>query len=369
MLTRVAMVSAHTSPLEQPGAGAAGGMNVYVLQTAREMAGRGIGVDIITRATATGVLDIELAPGLRVRHIEAGRLAEALMRDPAPFDVVHSHYWISGQIGLLVRERRGIPVVHSMHTLGRVKNLSLAAGEPAEPTGRITAESEIVRLADRLVANTARERDELVELCGADAGRVDVVHPGVDLSVFRSGRRDEARARLGVPADQELIVFAGRIQPHKAPDVLTQAVSMMRRRPRLVLIGGPSGPAMTLDESVEVLAPMSHAKLADWYAAADLVCVPSFSESFGLVALEAQACGTPVVAARVGGLSTVVIDGVTGVLVDGHSPGAYAAAMSRVLDDRAMRASMSAKAVDHASGFTWRSTTDRLLEAYERARA
>jgi D-inositol-3-phosphate glycosyltransferase len=364
MVQRVAMLSAHTSPLEQPGAGAAGGMNVYVLETARQLARRGIDVDIFARATSAGVFDIELEPGLRVHQIEPGDLATSLMRERSPFDVIHSHYWISGQIGLVAKERLGAPLVHAMHTMGRVKNLSLAAGEPPEPSGRITAESEIVHHADRLVANTARERDELVGLYAADRERIDVVHPGVDLAVFTSGRRDESRTRLGVAPDEQLVLFAGRIQPRKAPDVLVRAVAQMQRRPRLVIIGGRSGAQMSLGDGVEVLPPVPHRELADWYAAADVVCVPSHSESFGLVALEAQACGTPVVAARVGGLTTAVVDGVTGVLVDGHAPRAYADAIDHVLGDRAMHAAMSAKAVAHASGFTWQATTDRLLESY-----
>jgi D-inositol-3-phosphate glycosyltransferase len=369
MTDRVAMLSAHTSPLEQPGSGAAGGMNVYVLETARQLVARGIAVCVFARSPDARHDAVELAPGLTVHHVPPGGIATALMAQPSRFDVVHSHYWISGQIGLLVREALGVPLVHSMHTMGRVKNLSLAAGELSESTGRITAESEIVRLADRLVANTAGEREELVELYSADSDHIDVVHPGVDLTVFRSGRRAEARARLGVPADEELVLFAGRIQPHKAPDVLVEAVARMPRRPRLVIVGGQSGAPMTLDDAVEVLPPVPHELMPDWYAAADVVCVPSFSESFGLVALEAQACGTPVVAARVGGLSTTVVDGVTGTLVDGHAPDAFAHAMSQMLDDRAMHASMSAKAVVHASAFTWESTTDRLLETYLRARS
>ena len=364
MVKRVAMLSAHTSPLEQPGCGAAGGMNVYVLETARQLARRGTEVEIFAPAGLAGAFVIELEPGLRVRQVDPGGFARALMLHPHPFDVIHSHYWISGQIALLAKERLGTPVVHVMHTLGKVKNLNLAAGEPAEPSGRITAESEIVGLADRLVANTARERDELVDLYGAERNRIDIAHPGVDLAIFGSGRRAESRKRLGIAPEEQLVVFAGRIQPHKGPDVLARAVAQMRRRPRLVIVGGPSGAGMRLDGDVEVLPPVPQRRLADWYAAADVVCVPSHSESFGLVALEAQACGTPVVAARVGGLTTTVVDGVTGLLVDGHGPRAYADAIDRLLADRGTHAAMSAKAVVHAAGFTWQSTADRLLDSY-----
>lgn len=365
MIERVAMVSAHTSPLGLPGSGNAGGMNVAVLETARHLAAWGTEVEIFARGEWLRV--VEPSPGVIVRELPAGELTAALMAAAPRFTVMHSHYWISGQIALPVRERHGLPLVHTMHTMGRVKNLSLAAGDRSEPATRITAEAEIVRSADRLMANTTRERDELVSLYGADRGTVDVVHPGVDLDVFRSGRKRTARDRLGIAADVELVVFAGRIQPHKAPDVLIDAVALMPRSPRLVVIGGPSGAPFELRDGAETMPPMPQVELATWFAAADIVCVPSFSESFGLVAIEAQACGTPVVAARVGGLSTAVVDGVTGILVDGHAPEAYAAALTRVLDDRAMHASMSTKAVVHASGFTWSSTAEQSLRTYEAA--
>jgi D-inositol-3-phosphate glycosyltransferase len=302
------------------------------------------------------------------------------MEDADAFDVVHSHYWLSGQIGLVAAERRGIPLVHTMHTMGRVKNLNLAIGDRAESFDRICAESEIVRLADRLVANTAQERDELVGLYGADPDRVDVVQPGDDLEVFRPLPRVEARSRLGLPPDERIVLFAGRLQPHKGPDVAIEAVARLDPDVRLVIVGGPSGTGTEHPEALAELAsdlgvtdrislvpPVDQRKLADWYAAADVVCVPSHSESFGLVAMEAQACGRPVVAAAVGGLPTAVIDGVTGALVDGHDPADYAAALATILNDEALRDTMGAKAVTHAAGFTWDATVDRLVSTYQRA--
>ena len=379
MVRRVAMLSAHTSPLEQLGGGDAGGMNVYVLETARRLARRGIAVDVFTR-TEAAPSTVEIEPGVRVRSIAEGCIALAVMEDADAFDVVHSHYWLSGQIGLVAAERRGIPLVHTMHTMGRVKNLNLALGDRAESFDRICAESEIVRLADRLVANTAQERDELVGLYGADPDRVDVVHPGVDLDVFRPLPRDEARDRLGLPSDERIVLFAGRLQPHKGPDVAIEAVARLEPDVRLVIVGGPSGTGTEHPEALAELAsdrgvadrvslvpPVDQRNLADWYAAADVVCVPSHSESFGLVAMEAQACGRPVVAAAVGGLPTAVVDGVTGVLVDGHDPADYAIALATILNDGALRDTMGAKAVTHASGFTWDATVDRLVSTYRRA--
>ena len=379
MLNRIAMLSAHTSPLEPLGGGDAGGMNVYVLEAATQLARRGVAVDVFTRATGEAAIT-EVEPGVRVLSIVPGDIGASMMSALEPYDLVHSHYWLSGQIGLVVRERRGIPLVHTMHTMGRVKNLNLAAGDRAEPSARIVAESEIVRLADRLVANTAQERDELVTLYGADPQCVDVVHPGVNHERFVPAGRDGARHRLGIDQQLRLVLFAGRLQPHKGPDLAIEALAHLPSDVRLVVVGGPSGAGLEHPEALADLAvglgvadrvsfvpPVPQAELADWYVAADVVCVPSHSESFGLVALEAQACGTPVVAAAVGGLTTAVVDGVTGLLVNGHVPAHYARALRTLLDDAALRGTMGAKAAVHAAGFSWEVTTDRLLATYAAA--
>jgi D-inositol-3-phosphate glycosyltransferase len=376
---RVAMLSAHTSPLEPLGGGDAGGMNVYVLETAKQLARRGVAVEIFTRAMGEPA-DTEIEPGVQVRSIVPGGIGASLLAAVEPYDVVHSHYWLSGHIGLVARERHGIPIVHTMHTMGRVKNLNLAVGDRAEPSARIAAESEIVRLADRLVANTAQERDELVALYAAEPERIDVVHPGVNHGVFVRGDRAAARNRLGIDLEQRLVLFAGRLQPHKGPDVTIEALAHLPGDVRLVVVGGPSGAGLEHPEAladlavrlgvadrVSFLPPVAQSRLADWYVAADVVCVPSHSESFGLVALEAQACGTPVVAAAVGGLSTAVVDGVTGLLVNGHVPVHYARALRMLLDDEALRRTMSAKAAVHAAGFSWEVTSDRLLATYAAA--
>ena len=376
---RVAMLSAHTSPLEPPGGGDAGGMNVYVMETASRLASRGVAVDIFTRADGEPT-DSEVQPGVRVRSIAPGGIGASLMAAPEPYDVVHSHYWLSGQMGLVVRERRGVPLVHTMHTMGRVKNLHLAEGDCAESSDRILAEAEIARLADRLVANTAQERAELIALCAADPQRIDVVHPGVNHVIFVPGRRAGARQRLGIDPEQRLVLFAGRLQPHKGPSIAIEALAQLPSDVQLAIVGGPSGTGLDHPEAlvdlaarkdvaghVTLLPPVAQPDLSDWYAASDVVCVPSHSESFGLVALEAQACGTPVVAAAVGGLTTAVVDGVTGLLVNGHVPADYARALRTLLDDAALRDSMGAKAVVHAAGFSWEATADRLLAVYARA--
>jgi D-inositol-3-phosphate glycosyltransferase len=411
MLRRIAMLSAHTSPLEQPGDGDAGGMNVYVLELSRQLATRGIDVEIFTRATSRHqppVVDVPTAAGsIRVHHVAAGPfeglekndlpsqlcsfvrdvLRAEVENQPGHFDLVHSHYWLSGQVGTVARERWNVPLVHTMHTMAKVKNAMLADGDAAEPIGRIYGEEEIVRLADRLIANTMEERRELVELYDADPDRVAVVHPGVDTEVFRPGRLAEAREHLGIRPDAAVLLFAGRIQPLKAPDVVLRAgAALLERDPglrdRLVVavVGGASGSGLEQPTALSDLAArlgiadvvrfvptVSQRELADWYAAASVVCVPSHNESFGLVAIEAQACGTPVVAARVGGLSTAVSDGVTGVLVDGHDPADYAAAIHPLLTDAGARQAMSDKAVRHAEGFGWDVTADRTIGVYEAA--
>jgi D-inositol-3-phosphate glycosyltransferase len=408
---RVAMLSVHTSPLDQPGTGDAGGMNVYVAETARRLACLGTEVEIFTRATVSGMPAVtELAPGVLVRHVVAGpfgglpkndlpgqlcAMAAGVMRVEASkeegwYDLVHSHYWLSGQVGGLVADRWGVPLVHTMHTMAKVKNLSLAEGDSPEPEIRVAGEENLVLTSNRLVANTHDEARQLVDLYGACHRLVEVVRPGVDLEVFSPGGPEgqrAARRRLGLPPQARLVLFVGRIQPLKAPDVLVRAAARLvadhpeRRGDLLVaILGGPSGsgadrPAelstlalrLGLDGIVRFHPPVRRKVLADWYRAADLVAVPSHSESFGLVAMEAQACGTPVVATRVGGLTTAVQDGRTGVLVDGHDPARWAAAIGGLLDNGTRRRAMRAAALRHASAFGWDGTARSMLEVYSAA--
>jgi D-inositol-3-phosphate glycosyltransferase len=303
---------------------------------------------------------------------------------PGRYDLVHAHYWLSGQVGAVAKERWGVPLVQSMHTLGKVKNAALATGDSAEPEFRLRGEDEVVAAADRLVANTTEEARQLIDLYGADRSRVMTVHPGVDLSVFCPGDQLEARRRLGLPADAIVLLFAGRMQPLKGPDILLHAVARMvrddpelARRLSVVFVGGPSGLGRNHPDMVTELAgrlgisdvvrlepPCPQSELADWYRAATVVTVPSHSESFGLVALEAQACGTPVVAAAVGGLRTAVRDGESGVLIDSHDPADYARVLRRLAAAPPALARMSAGALRHASAFGWTAAVDRLLGVY-----
>jgi D-inositol-3-phosphate glycosyltransferase len=404
-LQRVAMLSLHTSPLEQPGIGDAGGMNVYVVELARRLGAMGVEVEVFTRAISSDLPPVvEFAPGCVVRHVSAGPLeplakaelpaqlcaftaavlrAEAA-REPGWYDLIHSHYWLSGQVGWLAKERWGVPLVHTMHTMARVKNAALAEGDAPEPSARVIGEAQVVEAADRLLANTDAEAGQLIQLYDADPAKVAVVAPGVDLSRYRPGDRDKARAATGLPMDRQVLLFVGRIQPLKAPDLLVRALAVMvDRQPELrnellvVIVGGPSGSGTAEPRHVQQLAatlgvadlvrfepPVCGDDLADFYRSADLVVVPSYSESFGLVALEAQACGIPVVAARVGGLETAVLDGVSGALVEGHDPRVYADVLRSLLADAGTRRAMSVAAVRHASGFGWDRTVEGVLDVY-----
>jgi D-inositol-3-phosphate glycosyltransferase len=383
-------------------------MNVYVVEVAKRLAESGVEVEVFTRATSGDLPPcVEMAPGVLVRHVVSGPFeglakedlpaqlcefthgvlrAEA-RRAPGWYDLVHSHYWLSGQVGWLAKDRWGVPLVHTAHTLAKVKNRQLADGDKPEPLARVIGEEQVAYEADRLVANTPIEARELIDLYGAPLDRVAVVAPGVDLDRFtpasygcETAVRSAARRALGLPERGHLVAFVGRIQPLKAPDVLLRAAA---RLPRAVLdgltiaiVGGNSGSgldmaglvgALGIGPAVRFLPPLDRDRLPVLYRAADLVAVPSYNESFGLVALEAQACGTPVVAAAVGGLVTAVRDGVSGVLVDGHAPADWARVLGDLLAAPARRAELARGAIAHARRFSWQRTATNLLAVYREA--
>ena len=402
------MLSIHTSPLDQPGTGDAGGMNVYITETAKRLAERGVEVEIFTRATSSALPPVvEMVDGVLVRHITAGPF-EGLNKADLPgqlcavtsgvlrveaaqpeghYDLVHSHYWLSGQVGWLASERWNVPLVHSMHTMAKVKNAELAIGDAPEPMLRVIGEQQVVDAADRLIANTADEASQLIDMYDADPDCIDIIHPGVDLNDFKPRDSQRARERLGIRPDAIVLAFVGRIQPLKAPDILIEAARhLIDARPQLrtrlvvAICGGPSGSGLEhptalqdlaatlgIDDIVRFEPPSTRQALAEWYCAADLVVVPSYSESFGLVAIEAQACGTPVVAARVGGLRTAVADRVSGVLVDGHDPRDYARAISALIDHPERLRELSVGARMHAASFSWDATVSGLLDSYRTA--
>ena len=403
MTGRIAVLMVHTSPLEQPGIGDAGGMNIYVVESAQRMAAMGVAVDIFTRRTHASETEIvEISPGVRLRYFDCGHgtltkeqlpvhiagLSREFLRivKEESYDVIHSHYWISGKVAMAASRELGIPLVHTMHTMARVKNLNLAEGETPEPMIRVQGETQVVAAAQALVANTDAEAASLVSLYDACPDIVHVVAPGVDLYTFTPGQgRSAARAVVGIPQDSLVVTFVGRIQPHKGPEVLIRATSelvkhspLLRQKLIVNIIGGASGANteevdrlkelatwLAIDDVVRFAPPVARGDLAQWYRAADLVVVPSYSESFGLVALESQACGTPVVATAVGGLRTAVADGISGVLVDGHDPKAWSSVITRLLQEPQRRVLLSMGAIEHASHFGWDATARGTLDIYD----
>ena len=400
---RVAMISMHTSPLATPGMGDAGGLNVYVSELARRLGERGLKVDVFTRRDTPDVPDIvDVHEHTRVIHLKAGP-AKHVAKEALPLlteefsaqlearlddhDLVHSHYWLSGEVGLQLKRRHCIPLVHTMHTMARVKNSNLGAGQLAEPDVRQRGESAIVRGADVLTASTSDEAAELRSHYGARGEQIMIVPPGVDLRIFHPCNQPKSRAQFGVAQDVQVILFVGRIQPLKAPDVLIKAVAeLVRRDParrdrlQLIMIGGPSGSnpewsqtlgPLAIDHGIKEMVDFrphsARAELFRWYCVSDVVAVPSYNESFGLVALEAQACGRPVVATDVGGLRHAVRNHYSGLLVKGHDQRDWADALATILDDPAEMSRMGGNAAAHAATFSWDNTAAATLHAYHKA--
>jgi len=403
--TRVAMLSLHTSPGDQPGSGDSGGMNVYIRAVAERLGAQGIDVDVYTRCNGRGGPQVEeVGPRNRIIQVHAGpcapvekddlpRLLPAFLggvverqrRDAVTYDVVHSHYWLSGWVGENAKEIWGVPLVASFHTLGRVKNQTRSPDERPEPEARVAGESRVVERADRILAPTPAEAANLVGLYGADPARIRIVPGGVDHSMFFPRARDEAKQRLELVGGG-LVLFVGRLQAHKGPDIAVRAFAQAVARQgtamndvMLAVVGGLSGrepgrdqvagltrlaSALGIGDRVMFLPPQPQDRLADFYSVADAVLVPSRSESFGLVALEAQACGAPVVAADTGGLRYVVHDGLTGFLVPGHDPDDYADRLVCLLSDPDGARRMGEAAVDHALRYSWDATAGRVVSVY-----
>lgn len=388
--------------------GDAGGMNVYVLRTCQEMAKRGIDVDVYTRATRASQGEIvQVEPHFRVINIVAGPY-EGVDKSELPtqmtafaggvlafakchnlaYDIIHSHYWLSGQVGWLLSDLWEIPFVHTAHTLAAVKNLHLAEGDSQEPESRRICEQQIVDNAGRLIVNTLAEANQMADLHDASTSKIDVVPPGVNVTLYSPGSdkaTERSRRELGIPLHSKVVLFVGRLQRLKGPQVLLRGVAELVRRypglnPRIIICGGLSGNGLArpdefydlvdelgISRYVRFMNPRPSEDLVTLYRAADVVAVPSFNESFGLVAMEAQATGTPVVAANVGGLGIAVEDGKTGLLVNGHTPELWAEALNHILTDDEMRLEMARNARVHAEEFSWETTVDKLLEVYDRA--
>lgn len=402
MIQRVAYLSFHTSPLTQPGTGNAGGMNVYVDELARTMTARGVAVDVFTRRCDSESPEIvEVIPGYRVIHVTAGpalplpipqltdhvfAFAESVIAwaqdQEINYDLVHSHYWLSGWAGLLIKRVLGIPLANSFHTLGRVKDLTRRHDEPSSRLLRIAAEIDVIGGSDCVIAATPVEFEDLLDHYGADPTRLCLNPPGINHELFEPGDREASRKSVGLETDRDVILFVGRIQALKGIDVAVEAFGMVaanRHDVDLVVVGGPSGPSgheeygavvarideLGLSDRVHMRRPVEHGELPDFYRSANVLLLPSRSESFGLVAVEAQGCGIPVVAAAIGGLTHAVDDGSSGILIDGWEPVDYSSAIEIILADSAVAEGFSKAAVEHAQGFSWDLTANRLLELYD----
>jgi len=395
---RVAMISLHTSPTASLGRNANGGLNVYVREVCNEFSRRGIASDVFTRSVEVGCPTLEqLAPWSRVVYLPAGdpaldkyrllgqvgaftdNVQSFIAEEGMEYDLIYSHYWLSGVSACSLRGRLRLPWAHTAHTLAVVKNRQLAPGAAAEPEIRVDLEGEIARCADLLVVSTEAEADALCGAYHVPRHRLSVVAPGVDLDVFRAQSKQQARLQLG-HADHRLFVFAGRLEPLKGVDVILRAFAQLTAdgdhpAARLLVLGEDSGAGecarlqqlvreLGLAERVEFRGSIPQSRLPTYYSAAEACLIPSYSESFGLVGLEAQACGTAVIASNVAGLASIVRDGVTGFLVDGPDPAAYADRMRRILEEPGLGDRLGWRGQRRAQGFSWGRTADQLLAQF-----
>ena len=392
-MVKLAALSFHGCPVARLGEKDTGGMNVYVLQMARELAAKGHNVDVFTRCH--DLLDdrvVELCEGARVVHLEAGPPAESkqtlfqhipefvdnlldfVRSEDQRYDLIHSHYWLSGRIGMEMSRLWDVPHLTTFHTLALAKLRAHPAEDEAEM--RLSVEGEVMDAVDGVVVSTEQESEDLRRLYGLSSERVHVVTPGVDLDLFRPGDRALARERLGL-TDEPVILYVGRIEPLKGLDVLLEAVPMLDAyRSRLLIVGGTPGRDAELErlrrrthelgiaERVTFTGALKQTDLPDYYRAADVFVLPSYSESFGLVALEAMACATPVVASRVGGLKTFILDGHTGYLIPWHCPEPFAQRIDMLLSNPPLRETMGSAAAEHARTMSWGISADSLSRLY-----
>ncbi len=407
VMLRIAMISVHTCPLAELGSRETGGMNVYVRELSRHLGDRGVAVDVFTRRQDPDVPQVVgLGENARVVHLDAGPagsmdkydvlehlpqfiqgMSDFRLQEGLDYDLIHSHYWLSSPVAIHFAQRWQLPLVTMFHTLGQLKNQVSRDGSEREGSERIEIERETVRIADRIVAASPPDMQHMVEYYGAPASKMTVVPGGVDTASFHHLPMDVARTILDLGPGR-LVLFVGRIQKLKGIDLLLRAFAQLSNgwtdgmKPRLMVVGGQNTATPGDLEAAELArlralahqlgvldqvafqGAVEHSRLPVYYAAADVVVMPSMYESFGLVALEAMACGTPVVASRVGGLRSTVQDGRTGFLVGGRTPEQFAAAIEPILRDPTLRASMSAAAVEVAQSFSWAGAADRTLRLY-----
>ena len=408
-MRRLAVLSLHTSPLAQPGTGDGGGMNVYVRELSAALARAGVECDVFTRAWSDDLpATVNIEPGFRVHHVSAGpptpvakealpgvveEFADGVLKrmgttggfgtpEDLPYDAVHANYWLSGVAGHLIKHQMDLPLVSTFHTLDRVKaEASPEEVEADAPHRRAEAEATIIRCSDAVLASCSVEAAQISDLYHADPSRIRIVAPGVDQAFFGPGDRRQARRALSLPEHGRLLLFVGRIQPLKGVAVAVRTLAALgphHDESRLVIVGGPSGPQgeaelrglaalvdeLDLGDKVVFVPPQPHELLSTYYRAADVCLVPSRSESFGLVALEAAACGTPVVASDVGGLSSLIDHGRTGYLVEDPSPESFAAWVRQILAEPMLAERLGSGAVMRARRYTWARAAHLLRDIY-----
>lgn len=403
MVKRVAVIAYHVSPLLEPGSGDAGGMSVYVRELSAALASSGVRTDIFTRAVSPFDRTVELSEGVRVIPIESGprtplskhELPDHLdgfvasvrafaLAQRVSYDVIHSHYWQSGVVGRALASTWNVPLVHSFHTLAKVKNATLAPGDFPEPQSRERGEQEVIEAADVLIASTDDEYEALACMYRAPHDRLKTLPPGVDHELFSPGDRTEARKRLGLPLDRPILVSVGRIQKLKGLELAIETTAALRKsfpqaEPLLVIVGGASGPGgedeltrlgdltqrLGLADNVMFRGPQPHATLVDLYRAADVALVCSYSESFGLTVLEAQASGTPVVGTDAVGPSNAVRDGISGFVLPTRDPDLFAARIAELVRDPAKSEAFSRAAREASLPYSWKATAESLVGLYE----
>lgn len=403
MVKRVAVIAYHTSPLLEPGSGDAGGMTVYIRELSAALASLGVRTDIFTRASSPFDKIVEISEGVRVVPIDAGP-REPLGKEELPafvddfvasvrafsltqriaYDVIHSHYWQSGMAGKGLAAVWDVPLVHSFHTLAKVKNSTLAPGDVPEPESRLQGEQQVIAAADVLIASTDEEYQALACMYRADHDRLKTLPPGVDHERFSPGHKAEARVRLDLPPDRPIAVSVGRIQKLKGLELAIRTMAVLRTEglgaePLLVIVGGASGPGgegelarlkvltgeLDLEDNVMFIGPQPHSQLADLYRSADVTLICSYSESFGLTVLEAQASGTPVIGTGVGGPTDAVIDGVSGYVIGDRHPASFARRIAGLISDPALADSFSRAAREASLPYSWKATAENLVTLYE----
>lgn len=402
---RLAILSVHTSPVAALGGKKTGGMNVYVREIARELARRGILIDIYTRVAAPAEAGkvLRLSKNARLIYLPAGpqevigpndvymflnefrdALEAFVAAENIAYDAIYSHYWLSGWVALQLKRKWGVPVAQMFHTLGRMKNRIAERDTSSEDDIRVRGETQIMEKVDRIIAATPAERSQLLYLYRADRRKISIVPPGVDLKRFSPGNKAQSMVQVGLASDVKHLLFVGRIEPLKAVDTIFQATAALRSQQptlyeqlRINIIGGDLEDAsaemqrlqhlseqLALQNSVNFLGAQAQDILPDYYRAVEALIMPSDYESFGMVALESMACGTPVIASEVGGLAFLIQDGVTGYHVPVREPLALASRITTLLTDHAKQASMGTSAAEVAKDYSWSKITDQLLEVF-----